>query len=254
MTRRHFLLALLFPALIVAAACADDDGPGPEPTSPATATPSGTTPVPTTDEQLAEILAARPAYFIYEVGTGDTLASIAGMFAGDGPLPEDLRVLNQLPSNAVEPGQLLAIPLTGYGATAMMPEASMLAALDAGGASAIRLYRPSVPLRDELFLGRVALHRVRLVRPATGVQPGYLLEFAETDRPAFKGGELEADARTGPMAFIIAAGSLAGDIEPPSGGTIHRFTVDGVPYAVIAPQRGPDADDIAELLEEAGQP
>ncbi|GAB4329733.1 MAG: hypothetical protein Kow0010_14370 [Dehalococcoidia bacterium] len=258
MARRRFLSVLLLPVLLVGVACGDDDGAGPDaPPTPTSTAPSGATPSPAVDEQLAEILARRPAYFIYEVGTGDTLEAIAGMFDGDGdegPLAEDLRVLNQLPSAAVTAGQLLAVPLTGFDDVAMMPEASMAAALDVGGASAIRLFRPSAGLRDELFLGRVALHRVRLVRPATGVQPGYLLEFAETDRPAFKGGQLDPDARTGPMAFIIAAGSLAGDIEPPPGGTIHRFTAGGVAYAVVAPQRGPDAAAIAELLEDVGAP
>lgn len=256
MARRRLPLLLALTVLVLGPACGDD-GSGEDPAPSPTATIPAATASPADAGQLAEILARRPAYFIYEVGPDDTLETIADMFdgeAGHGSLPEDLRVLNQLPSAEVTPGQLLAVPLTGFDTVAMMPEASMAAALDVGGASAIRLLRPSPELRDELFLGRVALHRVRLVRPATSVQPGYLLEFAETDRPALKGGAVDEDARTGGMAFLIAAGSLAGDIEPPAGGTIYRFTIDGVPYAIVAPQRGPDAGSIAELLEEASPP
>lgn len=255
---RRILAAFLLPALFLATACGDDDGAGvdPTPTATGTAASNGTTPTPAPTGELAEILARRPAYFIYEVATGDTLASITGMFGGAdaGLLPEDLRILNQLPPGDVEPGQLLAIPLAGYDAVAMMPEAAMVAALGIGEGSHLALLRPTGALRDELYLGRIALHRVRLVPPDTGVQPGYLLEFAETDRAAFKGGEIDEDARTGPMAFIVAAGSLAGDIEPPAGGTIHRFEIDGVSYAVVAPARGPEAEAIAALLEALGGP
>lgn len=238
------------PAPTVTAATAT---PTPEPTPTATATPTPTptptpsppptpTPTPPGDPSLAETLAGGAGYFLYEAGGGETTDVIAAALGLDGA---ELRALNGIGVSPLAAGQAIAIP-NPYAGGELAPVAVLETVLGIDRASpGLRLLRPGADLIDGL-LGRLALHRLRLVLPGGADGAGYLLEFARTDRPALKGGVPDPEARTAGAAFAVAGGSLAGALEERGA---HAFTRDGAPYAVLASDRaGPSAEQIAALL------
>lgn len=233
---RNFLLLAALPALFAPALAScggdDDDATSARTPTAASATPS-TQPTPT----LAEIIARNPQYFVYIVFQGDTLASIADAFDGqDGPpatdFAEKLKALNQLQGEP-EQGQPLAIPLRLPGTLSLIPDASIEAALGVGAAGGkLMLLQPGLGLRDS-YQNRIVLHTVLIAdgNPASEGR-GYLMEYYLADRPPFKGGSADPEARVVERLFTVGAGSLASPVPESPANPVHTFTRDGVQYAV----------------------
>ncbi len=216
----------------------------PAPTVTATPTPPLT---PSGDPATAEALAASAAFFLYEARANETPEELAGSLGPAGLSGGELRMLNGLADAPLAEGQPVAIP-NAYAGGQLVPAAALEALLGIDRKRpGLRLLRPGTNLVDGL-LGRLALHRVRLSRPDSPGGTGYLLIFAQTDRPPLKGGVLDPDARAAGASFAIAGGSLAGVLE---GENTLSFERDGARYTVQALDRaGLRADQIATLLDE----
>lgn len=259
MNPRVILVAAL-PGLLTAAlvSCGGDDDDAPPSPSATTAAASPSPSVEPTPS-LAEVIARNPQYFVYITGKGDSLGSIADAFDGQpGPPPsgfaETLKALNQLASEPGE-GQRLAIPLRLPGTLALFPDASIEAALGIGSAgNKLVLLQPSLALRDT-YQNRVVLHTVVLSdgRPEEEGR-GYVMEYYLADRPPFKGGSADPEARVVELLFTIWGGSLAKSAPSAPADSVHRFTRNGVDYAV---QTGSGAlhpaARIAEQLQTAAE-
>ena len=251
MNPRPVLLAALLSALVLVA-CEDDavdqDLTGETETATASASPTQPaateTPAATPDPAVAQRLARSPAYLLYEAAGGETLDFVAEAFGG-GASADSLRTLNQLGSDDLVEGQLVAVP-NPFTDGELLPVTTIGAVLGIGRSGiALRLYRPAEELVDGL-LGRVALHRVRLAPPEEGRQPGYVFEYAQTDRPALKGGVADEEARVVGIAFTIGAGSL---VEEAAAADRITWELDGVDYAVATLPSGPiPAEPVASML------
>ena len=239
------------PALLIVALAACEDEGGTVETTP-TPTPSTgestletPTPQPTPTEEPADTptpspalgIAVGPEHFLYVVAEGDTLESIAGMFdaaVGDDEgylAPEQIGELNEVSDADLEPGMLLAIPALPSSAEAIMAENSLEDALGVGeDGIALVLLQPSRELMEG-YLGRVALYRATIERP-NGEEPGYVMEYWFTERPGFRAGVVDPDARYVEPAFTIAAGSLAG-YEDDDAVDVWDFERDGVEYRLF---------------------
>lgn len=247
-SRRLLLLSGAMVAAIglLASACGGDDDDEPAATAPTTGspgagpsggTPGGTSPAPALPAEV-EALTRSPRYVTVEVNRGDTLASIADAFdTAPGAAPNltagMLRALNQLPNDTIVAGRLIVVPLLLAGDRSFIPDASIGAAIGAGGAGGkLLLLEPGTSLREGL-LNRIALQKVRIADGTPGGEGfGYIMEYGATDRPVTKGGGVDPDARFTGTAFAVAAGSLAASLQSARTGDLHTFTRDGVTYAV----------------------
>jgi hypothetical protein len=257
-------------ALLVFAACGGD-GPGePSPTAtipagetgtpvPATATsePSATatttpTPVPP-DPDLVRQLARSASYIIYTAAEGDTLPHVARVFGGvpgpDGTLVAflaELQELNQLSGWDLEPGQIVAIPLlpesTG---NSVLFEFVLAAWLTANGTNGLFFVWPSDRLVNDGYQGALTIQAIEVsLDEDTEQVVSYSLEFAETDRPVFKGGQLDPDAVVVGQAFRLDCGPGNFVLSPNANETAFSFG-----KCLVVAQRGElDAETIAGLL------
>ncbi|MCC6381962.1 MAG: LysM peptidoglycan-binding domain-containing protein [Dehalococcoidia bacterium] len=273
---RALVVALILLPGLLPLACGDDDTtsattPVPSP-SAASATPpippttavTSPTPVATptpTPPSLAEQLAKDPQYFLYVAGRGDTIAFVARAFNGQpgtakAGFPGQIRDVNQLTSDSLVAGQVIAVPLLLGGAADIVPTAGMEIALSIGEkAGKLVLLQPSVAMRDE-FRGRLVLHRVQLADddPA-GEGYGYVTEYWLSDRAAFKGGTVDPEARVMEPAFLVAGGSLVTQVlQSSKPGDIYTFDKGGTTY-VIKKYSGAQlaAADLAKLLHTSAE-
>jgi LysM repeat protein len=218
--------------------------------------PGASTSATATGPSAAEQIAQDPRYFVYVVGPGDTLFSIADTFdavtgnAGASAFATAIQQLNKLPSDAISVGQELAIPLRLPGDLSLFADSSMEETLGVGGAGGkILLLQPTLDLRSGLK-GLLVLHRVRLAdgKPASEGY-GYVMEYSRTDRPPIKGGDRDDSARIAGPAFTVAAGSL---VDQAKGKDVATFSRDGVPYAVaVTGTDVPTAQQLSTQLKTA---
>lgn len=252
-----YALALIL-AAVVAAACGDDDeGPVLTPTAPPgspTLSPTGTPPVQAaTPNPLVASLTQSPQYFEYQAATGDTLVSVAKAF---GVQEAELRRVNQLSSDTLAPGTLLAVPLALPGDLALIPDATMETALGitTGSTGRLALLQPSLALREG-YLGRLVLHAVRLLDDnPKGEGRGYVTSYALTDRPPSKGGVPDPNAKIAGFAFLVASGPLVKELQAANldKSLEYVFTRDGVEYYVqVAPGSPRTAQQLAAMLQTA---
>jgi LysM domain len=265
---RTTLFTLLLACALVAAACGDDDAG--EPALSPTAAPTGGTATPAStpaaatatqtpaSNAIATLLAQTPQFLLYLVRAGDTLTSVATAFSGAPGVPVStfaatIKDRNQLKSDQLSRGQLLAIPLVLTGDLSMMPEASLEAAIGAGGAGGkLVLLQPSLEMRSD-YLGRLVLHAVEVAdgNPASEGF-GYRMEYWLADRPPIKGGEVDQDAHLAQAAFVVVGGSLVPGFDPSTVGVAKRFSRDGVEYVVaVFPRSTRTAEQIAAKLQTA---
>lgn len=267
---RWALAALALPLLAVAACGDDDDASTPSPTaSPsatasATATEAATSPAATaTDTPSASAtattspalaLAQSPQYVIYEASDGDTVQQVADAFdaSSDAPPAEfvtAIRSLNQLARDDLVAGQLLGVPVMLPGDLSLFADASLEAALGskAGGPA---LLQPSLEMREG-FLGKLVLHRVKLDLPAAPGEPaGYVMEYWLADRPPVKGGVVDPDAHVADRQFVVAGGTLAGELTG-SPADLHTWQANGTDFALRSYIVSPALAALAAMLEEA---
>jgi|GEM_PF-6127492 len=277
---RWVALAAAGLALVALPGCGDDDDdttPTQAPTQAVTATATTTasatatttasatadgspSATPTTGQSSrAAELARSPQYFIYVAGEGDTVESVADAFdANPDPASAEFvqRIMdeNGLTSGDLQPGQEIAIPVILPGDLAMFAENSIEDALAVGQpqSGGLLLLQPSLAMREG-FLGRLVLHRVQLTTgtPA-GEGYGYVMEYWTADRPPMKGGEVDPEARVSDRAFVVAAGSLAGEITG-TGSDVYRWERGGVQYALQAFTDVRTAQQLAEMLQTAAE-
>jgi len=211
-------------------------------------TPTPTPPAP--GAVLAETLARSPQVFVYLAGKGETTATVGAAFGVKADL---LRSLNQLASDTIPDGQALAIPLTLPGTLSFVPDATMEIALGVGGkAGKLVLLQPSLAMREG-YLGRLALHRVRLADGAPADEGfGYVTDYSFTDRPPGKGGVPDPEAHIAGPALSVAGGSLAASLKSDTPGDLYTFTRDGITYAVKSfPEARKSAQELAAMLQTA---
>lgn len=249
------LLALLVP---LAVACGDDDdddgGAALTPTGAASPGASTTpaTPTPAPSDPVVEALVGGPGYFAYLVATGDTWVSIGAAFGVAGAT---IKAENRSQDATPPPGREIAVRLAPAGALAMMPDGAIEQAIGVNGpGGAVVLLQPALALR-EFYRGRLVLHRVVL---ADGSQPGegrgFYMEYYLTDRPAFKGGGIDPDARVVERAFTVGGGSLAGRVEATPPGSIAAFSRSGIPYAVhVTAAAQKTAAEVAAAVQTAAE-
>ncbi len=251
-------IALALAATAALASCGGDDSGGSS-TPPGSAVTGSPTPDPRSTPALAQVIAGNPQYFVYIAAPGDTLASVADMFDGQRGAPptafaDALKAINQLTSDALGQDQQLAVPLRLPGDLSLIPDSSIEPAIGVGGAGGkLVLLQPSLAMRDG-FQNRVVL---RFVQLADGNPPsegyGYIMDYWLADRPPFKGGGVDPEARVVEALFSVGGGSLAGRVQAPKG-PVYNFTRDGVPYAVwAAPAAGRTPAEVAALLQTASQ-
>jgi LysM domain len=262
-----FALALAG-AILTATACGSDDAgePAASPTSSATrgtatgastGTAAAATATPGSGA-AATLLTQSPQYLLYRGRAGDTLTSVATAFSGAPGTPvssfaASIKDLNQLKSDQIAAGQLLAIPLVLTGDLSMMPEASFETAIGAGGAGGkLVLLQPSLEMRSD-YLGRLVLHAVEIADGSPASEGfGYRMEYWLADRPPTKGGEADQDAHIAQAAFVVAGGSLVQGFDASTFGNSRRFTRDGVEYVVaVFPRSTRTADEVAAKLQTA---
>ena len=211
-------------------------------------TPTPTPPAP--GAILAETLARSPQLFVYVAGKGETTATVGAAF---GVKADQVKSLNQLSSDAIPDGQALAIPIALPGTLSFIPDATIEAALGVGGkAGKLVLLQPSLAMREG-YLGRLALHRVRLADGAPADEGfGYVADYYFTDRPPGKGGVPDPEARIAGPALSVAGGSLAASLKSDTPGDLYTFTRDGVTYAVQSfPEAKKTAQELAAMLQTA---
>ncbi len=254
--RRLFLpLAVLLPLALFSLSCGDDDGPASPPANPTVptsptvpGTPTPTPPAP--GAVLAETLARSPQLFIYIAGKGETTATVASAF---GVNADQVKSLNQLTSDAISDGQALAIPLVLPGTLSFIPDSTIETFLGVGGkAGKLVLLQPGLAMREG-YLGRLALHRVRLADGAPVDEGfGYVTDYFFTDRPPGKGGVPDPETRIAGPALSVAAGSLATSLKSETPGDLYTFTRDSVTYTVKAfPDAKKSAQELAAMLQTA---
>jgi hypothetical protein len=217
--RRSCLAVFAVLAGALAFGCSDrdqDTDPGPKTGTPAqTATPTPTvTPTPVPGRAEAEAIAETPAHFIYVVGPGDTLASIADMFDGivggsDAAFAEEIRTLNGLTGDSLPLKYEIAIPLRLSVPGSLFQSNSVDEALRAGATEEVTPFQVPAERTIDGMRGLVALYRVEIEdgnAPAEG--RGYYMVYSQTDRVAIKGTDLDREARNLEPAFVVAGGSL----------------------------------------------
>lgn len=272
----RILLAVAFLSVgLVPLACGDDDTtsattPSPSPAS-ATASAAATTAVATsptpvatptpTPPSLAEQLARDPQYFLYVASGGDTIATVAQAFNGQpgtakAGFPGQIKDVNQLTSDSLVAGQVIAVPLLLGGTTDIIPTAGMEIALSVGKqAGKLALLQPSVAMLDE-FRGRLVLHRVQLENGDPAAEGyGYVTEYWLADRAAIKGGVVDPDARVMEPAFLVAGGSLVNQVlQTAKPADVYTFDRGGATY-VIKKFSGAQlaAADLAKLLHASSE-
>ncbi len=246
MSRRRISLFLGATALAVAAAACgsgDDDATptagGQSPTaSPSSDASPGATAKPTT-VPLANQLARSAAFTVYLVAEGDTWDSISSLFGVPAPT---LKADNQTQAAIPTVGNLIAVRVLITIPGSIFPEASLQRAVPG-----VIVFRPTQALRD-YYRDRTILHSVivRDGKPAAeGV--GYSMVYWLADRPAFKGGSLDPEARATELLFAVTGGLPAGSATVPS---IYSFTRDGVRYSVqVGAAAGKPPAEIAAMLE-----
>jgi hypothetical protein len=222
-------------------------------TEAATATPTPTATIQPGTE-LAEALAQSPAYFIYTVGSGDTIDSLADMFDGvvdgkDEAFAEELREVNELTASSSLPvGYELAIPLRLPDPVSIFQANSIAASVTAPEQPGLVFLAPGLAL-TEAVRGQVTLYRLELENgDAPGEGRGFIATYASTDRVAIKGGELDRETRITGIAFITAGGSMMTRFneENPLAYVYRRGTI---PYGVMVVGMGlPPAESIAAGL------
>lgn len=266
--RARWALAALALPMLALAACGGDDDDDTTPTSAAspssTASATATSDAPssptagasatasaTTSPAIA--LAQSPQYFIYEASDGDTVQAVADAFDASPEAPPaefvtEIRSLNQLSSDDLVAGQLLGIPVILPGDLSLFADASIEEALDspAGGPA---LLQPSLAMREG-FLGKLVLHRVKLDLPSAPGEPaGYVMEYWLADRPPIKGGVVDPDAHVAERQFIVAGGTLAGELTG-SPSELHTWQANGTDLALRSFIASPTPDALAAMLEE----
>jgi len=257
---RLLSVILTVTAITPLAACGGDDS-GDASTTTRTSAAGSPTPDPRSTPSLAQTIAGNPQYFVYIASPGDTLAFVADAFDGDRGAPptafiDALKAINQLTSETLAGGQQLAVPLRLPGDLSLIPDGSIEAAIGAGSAGGkLALLQPSLAMRDG-FQNRVVLRFVQLADGSPAAEGyGYVMDYWLADRPPFKGGGVDPEARAVEPLFSVAGGSLSAMVgSGPHLGPVHRFTRDGVPYAVwAAPAAGKTPAEIAVLLQTAAQ-
>ena len=129
----------------------------------------------------------------------------------------------------------------------MIPDSSIEQALSADGS--LVLLQPSLAMREG-FLGKLVLHEVRLAFPGDdGSGAGYLMEWL-ADRPPVKGGVIDPEARVSDRQFVVAGGSLVGEVGT---GDVYEFEREGGEYALKAYVDRPSPMQLAQMLETAAQ-
>lgn len=242
--RISLLLALaVFAAATAACGSSDDDATTTASGESPTASPSSdASPAPTakpTTVPLANQLARSAEFAVYLVGEGDTWDSISALF---GVPAAALKADNQTQAAIPTAGTLVAVRMLVALPGSIFPEALLQRAVPG-----VIVFRPTQALRD-FYRDRIILHSVivRDGKPASeGV--GYSMVYWLADRPAFKGGSLDPEARAMELLFAVNGGLAAGSAAVPS---IHSFTRDGVRYSVQAgAAAGKPPEEIAAMLE-----
>ncbi len=166
-------------------------------------------------------------YFIYDVSAGDTLANVATAFALD---VNTLAQLNKTDVNApLTAGRTLLVQASLAGDFSFMPTDSIVAAVRGN-----KLPRVLVPSTDILqaYNFRLALHRVKLAMPASGLtDPGYVLTFY-TVKDSIIGQRGTEDVSIVDPAFVVAGGSLVSQVNPSGGTDVYSTSASGVPELV----------------------
>ena len=256
---RLLSIVLTVVAMTSLAACGgDDSGDSAAPT--ATAVAGSPAPDPRSTPSLAQVIAGNPQYFVYIVSPGDTLASVADAFDGQRGAPpaaftDALKAINQLASDSLSEGQQLAIPLRLPGDLALIPDASIETAIGVGAAGGkLVLLQPSLAMRDG-FQNRVVLRFVQMADGNPSSEGyGYVMDYWLADRPPFKGGGVDPEARVVEPLFSVAGGSLAALLRNVPKGPVHTFSRDGISYAVwAAPAAGKTPEAIAAMLQTAAE-
>ncbi|MBI5949122.1 MAG: hypothetical protein HY875_13360 [Chloroflexi bacterium] len=244
--RRISLLLATVALALLATACGsgDDDDATPTPGggTPAASPSSSASPAPTpkpTQIPLATQLARSAEFAVYLVSEGDTWDSIGTLFGVPSPT---LKADNQTQAATPTPGSLVGIRMLLTIPGSIFPEASLQRALPG-----VIVFRPTQALRG-FYLDRIILHNVIVHdgNPASeGV--GYSMVYWLADRPAFKGGSLDPEAKAVELLFAVTAGLGAPSTTVP---TIHRFTRDGVQYTVQTGEAAKQSPaEIAAMLE-----
>ena len=260
MNTARLVQAVLALALIATVASCGGDDSGPSSTTTRTTAAGSPTPNPRSTPTLAQTIASNPQYFVYIVSAGDTLAAVADAFDAQRGAPpatftDGLKAINQLTSDALAEGQQLAVPLRLPGDLSLIPDSSIEAAIGVGGAAGkLVLLQPSLAMRDG-FQNRIVLRFVQLADGAPSPEGyGYLMDYWLADRPPFKGGGVDPEARAVEPLFSIAGGSLSGRLQAGPTGPVHTFSLDGVSYTVwAASAAGKTPAEIAALLQTAAQ-
>jgi hypothetical protein len=234
-------------------ATAPVDTPTSGPSATPTATPTETPEPP--DEDLPFTLAHSAAYLVYYAQDGESVARVAHMFGGepgaDGTLTafwNELLALNQLEHEFLAPGQAVAVPVESVSTNAQaLSAAGLWSWLAENGQPGLDLRVPSTRLIDDGYQGALVAQTVDLYRDGdSDVVTGYAIEFAETDRPAFKGGEADPAAVIVGRAFTLYCGPQIARIDPLPSDTVHAF---GNECMVTAPPGDIEARSIADFLE-----
>ncbi len=245
-------------AVVAAIAACGGDGGG------ASSTPTSVTGPPTPDPRstpaLAQVIASNPQYFVYIAASGDTLASVAGTFDAQrgaqlAALVDALKSINQLATDTLAPGQQLAVPLRLPGGLSLIPDSPIEAALGIGSAAGkLVLLQPGLAMRDS-YGNRIVLRFVQLADGNPSSEGfGYVMDYWLADRPPFKGGGVDPEARTVEPLFSVAGGSLAGRLQSGPAGPVHTFTRDGVSYSVrAATSAGKTPAELVALLQTSAQ-
>jgi len=214
------------------------------------------TPTPVPGKALAERLAQSPQYFIYVIGPGDTVKTVADMLDGvsdglDADFVDEIKKVNGLSSDSLPVGQELAIPLRLPTAQSFFQENSIAAAMAANDPKpAVSFLRPTTGLRDATR-GLIGLYRLQVDDGnAPGETRGFYAVYSTLDRVGVKAGELDAEARVTGEAFAVAGGSMvaAFQAEYPDA---YVFRRSNVMYAVALISLTVDAPTIAAGMQAA---
>ena len=224
----------------------------PRPADTPTATETPTPPPP--DEDLVRQLGRSAAYIIYTAAQGDTLARVAHMFGGvPGPSGtlfafwEELQELNSLGSGPLEFGQIVAVPLQPASTAELaLSSEGLWLWLTENGTKDLEMYWPTERLVNDGYQGALTAQSVEVhFDDETGVATGYSVQFAETDRPVFKGGGLDPAVVVVGRAFDVHCGPIITLLDPLPTDSVQSF---GEQCMVTAPRGDLDAQVIAGQL------